>query len=553
MFSKVKIILLSVFLFIMFSCGSDDISEENSSVGKSSNVAPGLESNSGSSSGSKENVFRINFSDPPTFDPHLVTDTTSASIIVEIFSGLVTLNKDLDIIPDLAESWEVSDDGMVYTFNLRDDIKFSNGENVTAQDFKWSIERSANPDTGSYNADVYLGDIIGVKEVIDSNGGIQEVEGVKAIDDKTLEITIDSPKTYFLAKLTYPTAFVLSQKYLESMGDDWIDSPVGTGPFVLQEYQIGQILKLKRNDLYWGEKSKVDGVIMNLAGGVSMAMYENDEIDITGVGLADLERVKDPNDPLSKDLVDVPPQFTLSYIGFNVNMAPFDDENFRKALSHAVDKELIADKIYSGLTKPAYAVIPPGFPGYSPSIKGLDFNPELAKDYLSKFKYAEPANRPRIIVTIPGTGGSPGMDTEVISDMWRETLGVEVEIQQVEWATYLQDMNRKRLQVWAGSGWQADYPDPQDFIDILFYSESDVNHGNYKNEKVDDLILEARTELDQNRRFLLYNQAEQIVVDEAPIFPLWFDTDGYALVKPWVKGYSFTPIIVPKYKDMYIE
>ena len=553
MFSKVKIILLSVFLFIMFSCGSDEISEENSSVGKSSNVAPGLESNSGSSSGSKENVFRINFSDPPTFDPHLVTDTTSASIIVEIFSGLVTLNKDLDIIPDLAESWEVSDDGMVYTFNLRDDIKFSNGENVTAQDFKWSIERSANPDTGSYNADVYLGDIIGVKEVIDSNGGIQEVEGVKAIDDKTLEITIDSPKTYFLAKLTYPTAFVLSQKYLESMGDDWIDSPVGTGPFVLQEYQIGQILKLKRNDLYWGEKSKVDGVIMNLAGGVSMAMYENDEIDITGVGLADLERVKDPNDPLSKDLVDVPPQFTLSYIGFNVNMAPFDDENFRKALSHAVDKELIADKIYSGLTKPAYAVIPPGFPGYSPSIKGLDFNPELAKDYLSKSKYADPANRPRIIVTIPGTGGSPGMDTEVISDMWRETLGVEVEIQQVEWATYLQDMNRKRLQVWAGSGWQADYPDPQDFIDILFYSESDVNHGNYKNEKVDDLILEARTELDQNRRFLLYNQAEQIVVDEAPIFPLWFDTDGYALVKPWVKGYSFTPIIVPKYKDMYIE
>ena len=553
MFSKFKIILLSVFLFIMFSCGSDEISEENSSVGKSSNVAPGLESNSGSSSGSKENVFRINFSDPPTFDPHLVTDTTSASIIVEIFSGLVTLNKDLDIIPDLAESWEVSDDGTVYTFNLREDIKFSNGENVTAQDFKWSIERSANPDTGSYNADVYLGDIIGVKEVIDSNGGIQEVEGVKAIDDKTLEITIDSPKTYFLAKLTYPTAFVLSQKYLESMGDDWIDSPVGTGPFVLQEYQIGQILKLKRNDLYWGEKSKVDGVIMNLAGGVSMAMYENDEIDITGVGLADLERVKDPNDPLSKDLVDVPPQFTLSYIGFNVNMAPFDDENFRKALSHAVDKELIADKIYSGLTKPAYAVIPPGFPGYSPSIKGLDFNPELAKDYLSKSKYAEPANRPRIIVTIPGTGGSPGMDTEVISDMWRETLGVEVEIQQVEWATYLQDMNRKRLQVWAGSGWQADYPDPQDFIDILFYSESDVNHGNYKNEKVDDLILEARTELDQNRRFLLYNQAEQIVVDEAPIFPLWFDTDGYALVKPWVKGYSFTPIIVPKYKDMYIE
>ena len=234
-------------------------------------------------------------------------------------------------------------------------------------------------------------------------------------------------------------------------------------------------------------------------------------------------------------------------------MPPFDDVNFRKALSHAVDKEIIADKIYSGLTKPAFSIIPPGFPGYSPNIEGLSFDEELAKEYLAKSKYADPASRPRIIVTIPGTGGSPGLDTEVISDMWKETLGVEVEIQQVEWATYLQDMNRKRLQLWAGSGWQADYADPQDFIDVLFYSKSDVNHGNYSNSEVDDLILEARTEIDNNRRFLLYNQAEQMIVDDAAIFPLWFDTDGYALVKPWVKGYEFTPIIVPKFKDVEIN
>ena len=556
MISKLKFYIFTLIILFIFSCSSNEVVEENSSIGKNSNVAPGLiqdSQNNPSKSKPSENIFRINFSDPPTFDPHLVTDTTSASIIVEIFSGLVTLNKKLEIVPDLAESWQVSDDGKTYTFKLRDGIKFSNGDDVTADDFKWSIERAANPDTGSYNADVYLGDIIGVKEVIESEGSVKEVSGVSVIDKKTLKITIDAPKTYFLAKLTYPTAFVLSEKYIESQGENWIDSPVGTGPFVLQEYKIGQILKLKRNDLYWSEKSKVDGVVMNLAGGVSMAMYENDEIDITGVGLADLERVKDPNDPLSKDLVDVPPQFTISYIGFNVNTPPFDDLNFRRALTYAVDKELIAEKIYSGLTKPAHTVIPPGFPGYSPSIKGLKFDAELAKEYLSKSKYSDPSSRPRIIITIPGTGGSPGLDTEVISDMWKETLGVEVEIQQVEWATYLQDMNRKRLQVWAGSGWQADYPDPQDFIDVLFHSESDVNHGNYINPKVDKLIIEARTEIDENRRFLLYNQAEQIIVDDAAILPLWFDTDGYALVKPWVKGYEFTSIIVPKYKDLYIE
>ena len=552
MITKFKLILFSLLMLMILSCGGNDSNVET--IGKNSNVAPGLASSSeDNTSKTRDNIFRLNFSDPPTFDPALVTDTTSASIIVEIFSGLVTLNKELEIIPDLAESWEISENGKTYTFKLREGIKFSNGDDVTAEDFKWSIERAANPDTGSLNAEVYLGDILGVKEVVESGGSIKEVFGVKVINSRTLEITIDEPKTYFIAKLTYPTAFVLNKEYIEKNGESWIDNPVGTGPFILSEYQIGQTLKLKKNINYWAEKAKVDGIIMNLAGGVSMAMYENDEIDITGVGLADLERVKDPNDPLNRDLVNVPPQFSLNYIGFNVNIPPFDDVNFRKALSYAVDKEIIADKVYSGLTKPSYSIIPPGFPGYSPSIKGIEFNEELAKEYLAKSKYSDPSTRPRIIVTIPGTGGSPGLDTEIISDMWNETLGIDVEIQQVEWATYLQDMNRKRLQLWAGSGWQADYADPQDFIDVLFHSQSDVNHGNYSNSEVDKLIIEARTEIDNNRRFLLYNQAEQIIIDEAAIFPLWFDTDGFALVKPWVKGYEFTPIIVPKFKDVEIK
>jgi len=552
MITKFKLILFSLLMLMILSCGGNDSNVET--IGKNSNVAPGLASSSeDNTSKTRDNIFRLNFSDPPTFDPALVTDTTSASIIVEIFSGLVTLNKELEIIPDLAESWEISENGKTYTFKLREGIKFSNGDDVTAEDFKWSIERAANPDTGSLNAEVYLGDILGVKEVVESGGSIKEVFGVKVINSRTLEITIDEPKTYFIAKLTYPTAFVLNKEYIEKNGESWIDNPVGTGPFILSEYQIGQTLKLKKNINYWAEKAKLDGIIMNLAGGVSMAMYENDEIDITGVGLADLERVKDPNDPLNRDLVNVPPQFSLNYIGFNVNIPPFDDVNFRKALSYAVDKEIIADKVYSGLTKPSYSIIPPGFPGYSPSIKGIEFNEELAKEYLAKSKYSDPSTRPRIIVTIPGTGGSPGLDTEIISDMWNETLGIDVEIQQVEWATYLQDMNRKRLQLWAGSGWQADYADPQDFIDVLFHSQSDVNHGNYSNSEVDKLIIEARTEIDNNRRFLLYNQAEQIIIDEAAIFPLWFDTDGFALVKPWVKGYEFTPIIVPKFKDVEIK
>ena len=324
-------------------------------------------------------------------------------------------------------------------------------------------------------------------------------------------------------------------------------------PFILSEYRIGEVLVIRRNDNYWGGKAKLDGVEFNLAGGVAMAMYENDEIDITGVGLADLERVRDVNDPLNNDLVSVPPSFTVSYIGFNVNEPPFDDLKFRLALNYAVDKQLIASQVYSGLVKPAYGILPPNFPGFSLDISGIGYDPDKAVQLLSESKYADASTRPPIIVTVPGTGGSPSLDMEVVSDMWDRILGVQVEIQQVEWATYLQDLHRRRLQVWGGSGWQADYPDPQDFIDILFHSDSTNNHGNYTNQEADTLLEEARTEQDVYKRISLYNQAEQLIIDDAPWLPMWFDQEGLALIKPWVKGFNFTPMIVPKMKDVYID
>jgi ABC-type transport system substrate-binding protein len=284
-----------------------------------------------------------------------------------------------------------------------------------------------------------------------------------------------------------------------------------------------------------------------------MAMYETDEIDFTGVGLADLERVQNPEEPLNKELVRVPPSFSVSYMGFNVQKPPFDDVKFRQALNHAVDKELIADQVYSNLVTPAYGILPPNFPGYSEDVKGLKFEPELARELLAASKYADPASRPRIVVTIPGTGGSPSLDLEVVADMWQKVLDVNIEIEQVEWATYLQDLNRRRLQAWGGLGWAADYPDPQDFIDILFHSESSGNHGAYLNEDVNTLTEKARIEQDVAQRVSLYNRAEQIILDDAAWLPLWFDTEGLALVKSYIKGYKFTPIIVPKLKDVWVD
>ena len=498
-------------------------------------------------------VFNTLWSDPPTIDPHLVTDGTSYGVVIEVFSGLVRLgsNPVNPFEPDLAESWSVLENGTVYEFKLRKDLKFSNGDPVTAQDFKWSFERAAHPDTASTVAEEFLGDIVGIKEIVE--GTATTAEGIEVVDERTLRLTIDAPKAYFIAKLTYPTAFVLNKSNVESLGRKWTDKPVSTGPFNLKEYRIGQRIRLERNNNYWGRLAYLDEVVFNLAGGVSMAMYENDEIDITSVGLADLERVQDPTEDINRDLVEVPPNFAVSYVGFNMKEPPFDDAAFRQALNHSVDKQLIADQVFSNLVKPAYGIIPPGFPGFSPDIDGLEFDPQLAKDLLAQSAYADPTKRPRIILTVPGTGGSPGLTTEVVADMWRQNLGIEIEIQQVEWATYIQDLHRGRLQAWSGLSWQADYPDPQTFIDVLFRSNSAINYGGYANDEVDEYVVSAQTEQDATKRVKFYNDAEQIVVSEAAWLPLWWGVDSKALVKPWIKDYVFSSMTIPKFKNVWID
>jgi oligopeptide transport system substrate-binding protein len=496
-------------------------------------------------------VFRRLWADPPTLDPHLTSDTTSAGIVVEVFGGLVALSTDLKLIPDIAESWTI-DNGVVYTFKLRPGVKFHNGKTVTADDFKWSLERAANPSTASPVADTYLNDIVGATDYIE--GRASEISGIRVIDERTIQITIDAPKAYFLAKLTYPTAYVLDRETVESGGRSWwIDNPVGTGPFKLKEYRIGERIVLERNADYHREPAKVDTIFLNLAGGQAMAMYESDEIDITGVGLFDLDRVLDPSEPLNKELVIAPPQFSVSYIGFNTNMPPFDDAKFRQALNHAVNKELIATEVLSELVEPAYGILPPGFPGYNANVEGLKFDADLAKRLLSESVYGDHATRPRIVVTVPGTGGTIGLDLEVIIEMWAQVLGVQVEIQQVEWATYLQDLEKQKFQAFAGLGWEADYPDPQDFLDILFHSKSSINHGAYSNAEVDAILEKARVEQDVVKRIALYHEAEQLIVSDAAWVPLWYTGDRYVLIKPSVKDYRMTPMIIPKLKHVRIE
>ena len=490
------------------------------------------------------------FIDPPTLDPHLTTDATSAQIIIEVFGGLVTIDRQLDIVPDLAEDWDISLDGTIYTFYLRPDATFHDGRQLTAEDVRWSFERVTNPLTESPVVDQYLGDIVGVKEKL--NGDAQTISGLRVIDDLTLEITIDAPKSYFLAKLTYPTGFVLDRANVEADPKRWFRSPNGTGPFKLSRYDVGETLVLTRHDNYHLGPAHLEEVEMILSGGTSMLMYENDEIHITGVSLADLDRILDPGNALNDELMQARPTFSVQYVGMNVNEPPLDDPKVRQALNLAIDKREIATIVLGDQVVPAKGILPLGFPGFSENLRGYEFEPEKARRLLEESKYGDDlANMPTITITTAGSfGATVSLDMEVVLQMWEKNLGIEAEFQQTEFATFLKDLHNRRFQMF-DIGWIADYPDPENFLDILFHSESSNNHTNYNNPEVDALLEQARTETDESLRFQLYNQAEQMIIDDAPWAPLWYSGERYVLVKPNVRDYELTQLYIPKLRYVY--
>ena len=309
---------------------------------------------------------------------------------------------------------------------------------------------------------------------------------------------------------------------------------------------------LERNPYYYGEpKPRLEKVEFTLAGGSAMIMYENGELDATPVGLSDIERVTDPNNPLNAELTVVEPTLSIFYIGMNNAMPPFDDVKVRQAFNHAIDKQLLADVVLRKTRRPAKGILPPKMPGYNPNLKGLDFDVEKAKQLIAESKYGSVENLPEITLSVSGGGAAADPITTAIQGMLEQNLGVKINVELVESATFLSEVSERKYQMYL-LGWSADYPDPQDFLDILFHSESPDNHMNYSNPEVDRLLEEARVEQDHERRMQLYQQAEQMIVNDAPWVPLFYSAE-YWLVKPYVKGMIFPPAVIPKLKYVYIE
>lgn len=501
-----------------------------------------------------EQVLRVLGQDPPTLDPQLSGDSASAEYIVEIFSGLVTFDQDLKPVPDLAEWWQISEDGRVYTFHLRKDARFHDGKPVRAQDFKYSFERACDPATASFTADTYLGDIVGCRDKLAY--AADEVQGVEVVDDHTLRITIDQPRVYFLSKLSFPVSFVLDQENVEGGGDTWTDQPNGTGPFKLAEIQWGERIVLERNDDYYREpKPQLERIEFELAGGSAMVRYEQGELDMIQVGMNDIERVTDPNNPLNQELRQVE-SLGVFYIEFNMNQPPFDDVKVRQAFNHALDRARIINVVYKKTRPVAWGIVPPSMPNYdNPDLKPLEFDPDLAQELIAESKYGDVSEFPDITFQVLGAGGATGRVIEAIVASYKDNLGVDIEVQQTDWATFLADLNRpdNTNQMWGGeAGWIADYPDPHNFLDVLFRCGSNQNHSHYCNPEVDKMLDEAAREQDNAKRERIYRQVEQIIVDEAPWVPLFFEVE-YWLVKPYVKNAYLPPMIMPKFQYYYLE
>ena len=474
--------------------------------------------------------------DPVTLDPALSADMTSHQYVLQIFGGLVRLDDDLAPVPDIARDWQVSNGGKTYTFRLRQGVRFHDGREVKAEDFIYSWERACWPETGSQTAATYLGDIVGVKEVLSGKG--REIGGIRAVDDYTLEVTIDAPRPYFLYKLAYPTAFVVDRADVEAEGE-WWRHPNGTGPFRLGKWSERELLVLERNPLYHGDVPRVDSVVFHLWAGVPMNMYEAGEIDVTGVSLAHIDRVTDEAGPFYTQLMIVP-ELSFSYIGFNTSGPPFDDVNVRRAFSQAVDKEKLATLVYRDMVETAYGILPPGLPGYNEELSGPGFDVEQARALIKASRYGDVSALPPITITTSGWGGLISGDLEAIIHEWRQNLGVEVKVRQLEPERFLYHMKEEKDEMYF-MGWVADYPHPQDFLEVLFHSEAEYNYGQYRNAEVDALLQRAGAEPDSARSLELYQQAEQLLVEDAACLPLWF-AENYVLVKPYVKGYILSPM-----------
>ncbi len=487
----------------------------------------------------RSDALTMYFDDGPiTLDPAIAQESGSIRYIMHIFSGLVSFDADLALREELVSEWQMSAGGTVFTFTLREGAKFHDGRTVTAEDIKFSWERAVSPATLSQTAGTYLDDIVGVAEVI--AGTAEEISGLEVLDSRTLRVTIDAPKAYFLSKLAHPVTFVVDQTEVDTRteaDEQWWVEPNGTGLFSLQLWENQAFMVLDANEDFYNTPPGIPHVVYRLYGGIPRLMYEAGEIDAATIFADEVSEVLSLDSSISGELK-VTPQLSITYVGLGSSIPPFDDPMVRKAFLLAVDRDKLVQQQWRGFRDVAQGFLPPGIPGYDPDIPSIPFDPEEAQRLLNESSYGGVEGLPQIAYTTSGFT-TPGAIVESLVQMWSENLGVEVSVQLASpnLYYYLLDLVPTNL---FDYGWIADYPDPHNFLDVLFHSQAENNVGGYTSAEFDTLVEEARVRQDIQERLRLYQQAEALLVEDAAAIPLVFGR-SYLVVKPYVRDLVLTP------------
>ncbi|HVB64483.1 MAG TPA: peptide ABC transporter substrate-binding protein [Nitrolancea sp.] len=474
--------------------------------------------------------------DPPTLDPALVRDADSSFIDRQIFRGLVGLTPALNAQPDLAEKVDLSADKKTYTFHLRAGIKFQSGKPIRAGDVQYSIERATDASIarqagGSIPALTFLSDIVGVAD--HAAGRSAKVSGIKVIDDSTLTITLTHPVANFLVKLAGTPAAVVEQSDV-ARGAGWWKKPDASGPFGVAQWDPGKQLVLSGNRNYLPSPPtlKTVTILFGVNAADPLTLYERNEVDAASVPADAVDRIQAPNSPYQQQLV-VEPLLSESYVLLNPNIAPFNDINVRKALIMAFDRSKIATVTYDGHVRVANGIVPSGLQGAAWTATIPKYDPAAAKALLAQTTLN--ANSAPLTLYTSGDYAPIAMKLQ-----YQSNLGLNSDVVQLEFQDYINDITARKLPALT-LDWVADYPDPEDFLRTLFYSTSTENYIGYNNPKVDQLLDQAGAESDPSKRQALYEQAQQLIIDDAVVIPVYDDVQ-FELIKPHVHGLDVTPI-----------
>ncbi|WP_172380778.1 peptide ABC transporter substrate-binding protein [Vibrio sp. Vb339] len=501
-----------------------------------------------------QELVRGNGTEVPTLDPTLSSDTSSSRVIRDMFDGLVSEDQHGNVIPALATRWEVDKTGTVYTFYIRKDAFWSNDAPILASDFEYSFKREVDPKSAApYAWYMALGHIKNAAAVSDGSKSVDEL-GVKAIDDKTLQITLDQPVAYFVKMLGNTATFPVYRGAIEKYGDKWTkpENIVVSGAYKPAQWILNERLDLERNAKYWNNDKTVINKVTYLPIEDAMAeynRYRTGEIDIT----ADfpLEQYRNIKQERPDELLTMPSLGVYYYL-FNLEKAPFNDVRVRKALAYAIDRNIVTDRILGQGQIPAYGIVPPSVAGYQiPQIAWgqmtQDARNQKAKELLKEAGFG-PEN-PLNIELDYNTSESHKKLALVVSSMWKKNLGVSVTLENQEWKSFLKRIEEKDFGV-ARYAWIGDYNEPSTF---LSYFQSDgMNYGGWSSEKFDGLLANAISSSSDDVRNDYYQKAEQTFIQDMPAIPLYYYTAS-VLKQKNVGGYSTDNASdVRMTKDMYI-